>query len=203
MFKKFVIFGLGAAIGYASGYFLLKKKFKKIADEEIESMREYYEEKLKNGDEKALKKEEPKKQKEEYLTTNNLSELQELYSSKHNTDVDPGYYSSPYPFEEDSPTEGIAEEPYTITAEQFVNEKRNFEKTTLLYFEGNGVLCEDTERIIEDIDSSIGRQNLDKFGEFEEDVAYVRNERLGIDYEVLLQHETYKPPYPTGEPDIY
>lgn len=199
MFKKVIIFCVGAAAGYTAAYFLTKNKFQKIADEEINSMKEYYKSKPVHIEKQ--KKDLPKN--EEPIKTNNLSELQELYSSKHNDDLDPGYYSSPYPFEQDHPSDGIASDPYTITADQFVNEKRNYEKTTLLYFEGNGVLCEDSERIIEDIDSSIGRENLDKFGEFEEDVAYIRNERLGIDYEVLLQHATYKPPYPTEESDIY
>ena len=202
MLKNVIIFGVGAAIGSFAAYFYAKKKYQKIADEEINSMKEYYEIKK----EKKPIVEVKSFQKEDVIKTNSLSELQELYSSKHNADLDPGYYSSPYPFserEDDHPTDGSLEDPYTITADQFVNEKRNFEKETLLYFEGNGVLCEDTERIIEDIDSSIGRDNLDKFGEFEEDVMYIRNERLGIDYEVLLQHSTYKPPYPTEDSDIY
>lgn len=200
MLKNLIIFGVGVAIGFGAAYYIEKKKFQKIADDEINSMAEYYKQKS-NKEEK----EEKEPSKSQFTAkTNDLKDLAKMYQPEdENKDVDPGYYSNPYPFVDDHPTEGPQETPYSITPEQFTNEKRNFEKVTLFYFEGNDVLTDDMERTTESIEASIGRENLDKFGEFEEDVAYIRNDRLGIDYEVIRQHATYKPPYPNGEDDIY
>ena len=39
--------------------------------------------------------------------------------------------------------------------------------------------------------SEIGLDSLNHFGEYEEDVLYVRNERLRTDYEVLMDPRTY------------
>jgi len=217
LFKQCLIFGAGAAAGFVAAFLLTKKKYQKIAEEEIESMRDYFSEKSDASKDKtitdterasheALKNEMIReKEPEKRVRTDYRKIAAEYMETNRPDDAEKSWLENPYPdmINEDHPKDDApAENPYTITADQFVNEKRNFDKVTLLYFEENGVLCDDAERITEDIDQSIGSNNLDKFGEYEEDVAYIRNERLGIDYEVLLQHSTYKPPYPE-EDDVY
>ena len=77
---------------------------------------------------------------------------------------------------------------YSISPEQFTNEEPYYDKITLEYYT-DGILCEAlSEEIITDIPSAIGKDALNKFGEYEEDVVYVRNDKRGIDYEVIQQH---------------
>ena len=199
MYKNVFLLCFGVVIGGIVGYCYAKNKYEAIANEEIENMRQYFNEKS-NKPNKNIEK---KREKKFETKTDDLKNLADLYKPEDISDVDPGYYSNPYPFVEDHPDDGIQDRPYSITPDQFTNEKRNYEKITMYYFEGNDVLTDDMERMTEDINSSIGRENLDKFGEFEEDVAYIRNERLGIDYEVIRQHSTFKPPYMESEDDIY
>jgi len=80
---------------------------------------------------------------------------------------------------------GTSEHPYTISPEDFVNDHRDFDKITLMYY-SDGVLIEEMSReLITDIDATVGYDSLQKFGEFEEDVVYVRNERISTDFEII------------------
>ncbi len=89
------------------------------------------------------------------------------------------------------PSEGLADEPYTISPEDFVNDKPFFDKITLEYFTDDVLSNAISEEIVTDISGTIGRESLNKFGEYEEDVVYVRNEKLSTDYEVILQHRPF------------
>lgn len=88
------------------------------------------------------------------------------------------------------PKEGLSD-PYTISPDQFVNEQPFFDKITLEYYD-DGILCEEiSDEIIDDISGTIGMESLNKFGEYEEDVVYIRNERISTDYEVIRQHRPF------------
>jgi len=89
------------------------------------------------------------------------------------------------------PKEGAAEKPYTISPTQFVNEEPYFDKISLEYF-NDGILANAlSEEIIENVEYFIGADALDKFGEYEEDVVYVRNERISTDYEIIRQDRPF------------
>ena len=101
--------------------------------------------------------------------------------------------------ESESPSEGISDHPYVIHPEDFVNDRPFFDKITLEYYEDD-VLCNAiSEEIVTDIDRTIGRESLKHFGEYEEDVVYVRNDRTSTDYEVIYQHRPFA--YIPGEGD--
>lgn len=95
------------------------------------------------------------------------------------------------PIADEHPREGIEERPYTISQEEFIGGNRFFDKTTLNYYDDGILEDEITEEIIEDIDSVVGYDSLDKFGEYEDDVVFVRNERLSTDYEVVRQYRNF------------
>ena len=208
MMRDTVIFVAGAVIGGVAAYFYAKRKYEAICEEEIESMKEFYME-----PHAAPEKKEEEKVTQKYRISDEINRAKANYAQltqDYMEAPDPDdvaaseMVNNPYPFmADDSPREGIAEAPYVIAGEQFVNEKRNFDKITLMYYAGNGVLVDQTETVQQDIDEVIGRESLNHFGESEEDTLYVRNENLNCDYEVLYVPETYKPPYPTEEDDIY
>lgn len=97
------------------------------------------------------------------------------------------------------PSEGISDHPYVIHPEDFVNDRPFFDKITLEYYEDD-VLCNAiSEEIITDVDGTIGLESLKHFGEYEEDVVYVRNDKTSTDYEVIYQHRPFA--YIPGEDD--
>ena len=44
---------------------------------------------------------------------------------------------------------------------------------------------------IEDVDDVVGMESLTRFGEYEDDSVFVRNDRLRCDYEILMDERTY------------
>jgi hypothetical protein len=79
--------------------------------------------------------------------------------------------------------------PYVISPEDF-GEIEDYDQRTLFYYE-DGVLTDDEDNPIEDVDGVVGRGSLTHFGEYEDDSVHVRNERLRIDYEILREPNTY------------
>lgn len=94
-------------------------------------------------------------------------------------------------FVENYPKEGPAAAPYTISPTQFVNEEPYYDKITLEYYDDDVLANALSEEIIEDINAAIGLESLTKFGEYEDDVVYVRNENRSTDYEVIRQHRPF------------
>lgn len=137
------------------------------------------------------------KLKEDLLTSRNIIQKQNynLFSKPpHAKDIHNGIDENEdleVEYVEDYPKEGAAEVPYTISPDQFVNEEPYYDKITLEFFD-DGILANAvSEEIIEDINAVIGNEALTKFGEYEEDVVYVRNEKRSADYEVIRQYRPF------------
>lgn len=86
--------------------------------------------------------------------------------------------------------------PYIITFNEFMQYESdgNFqESSTVTYFEGDDTLMDDAEHIIPDPDSVINVKNLAFFGVGSEDpsIVYVRNEKIGIDFEIVKDERDY------------
>lgn len=84
-----------------------------------------------------------------------------------------------------------------ITSERFANEEPEFEKITLNFYEKDGVLADNYGDIV-DIEKSIGLKAVSYFELLHTDVVYIRNEKLKIDYEIVLEHEAYSEQYNEG-----
>jgi len=84
------------------------------------------------------------------------------------------------------------DEPYIITQEDFLACLKDYEQNTLTYYEGDGVLADDQDQSVEDINTTIGAKGF-KFGYLSEDpnVFYVRNDRLRMEFEVVRSPGKY------------
>lgn len=87
------------------------------------------------------------------------------------------YEASPY----------VRQDPYVITSEQYVDDEAGYEQITLTYYEGDGVFADKDDVIFDRARDSLGESNLSRFGEESQDenVVYVRNERIRRDFEVI------------------
>ena len=134
-----------------------------------------------------------------YLTRKKMREEKEAeiadvtayYGGLAKTNEDNRIVLSFEPIEEDHPRDDLPpeEKPYVITQKEYV-EEMDFGKETVVYYEKDDILTDmfDREILIED---TIGRDVLSHFNEDEEDTAYARNDKLGIDYEVILEHKSF------------
>ncbi|MBO7449425.1 MAG: hypothetical protein J6U54_03570 [Clostridiales bacterium] len=88
-----------------------------------------------------------------------------------------------YTAKEEEPKPG----PYQITPDEFGESKFN---VTFLYYD-DGVVTDEMGDIVEDVEEAIGTEFVNWFGEYEEDTAFVRNDKRHCDYEILREGRNY------------
>jgi hypothetical protein len=85
------------------------------------------------------------------------------------------------------------EAPYVITLAEFMNNEHNYEQDKLVYFQGDQILVDDRDEVVDNPDEIVGDDNVVKFGHFSGDpnLVYVRNDRLGHDFEITRHEGKY------------
>lgn len=171
-------FVVGLISGMAIAWYKLNDQYEKLANEELEARRETAAKERKATDKKEEKNVDTKKLHEKP----NIME----YAEKLNNE---GYvnYSDTEP-EDNRGREEPDDEPYVIPPD--IYDEGEYEKITLTYY-ADGVLADETDEEIENADKIVG-DFAEHFGEFEEDVVYVRNEMRGTDYEICKDNQTYE-----------
>lgn len=171
--SKITIFTVGAAIGSAITWKIMKDRYEQLVREDRDSIREYYERKY-SADKEEVLEEEP----------DDAQVAIEDYAAELNKNGYTNYSSVETKKEEDT-----VEKPYVITPDEF-GELYDYQTNSLIYF-ADGVITDDNYELIEDVDDIVGYDSLDHFGEYEEDSVFVRNDRLEADYEILLDPRKY------------
>lgn len=82
---------------------------------------------------------------------------------------------------------------YVISLEEFQEEQETYEKTTLTWYQKDGVLIDEDDTPIRDVNRTVGMYFKDHFGYKSEDphIVYVRNNRLQHDFEIVLKEGAY------------
>lgn len=177
---NFAMFMAGATVGSVATWLYLKKHYEQIAQEEIDSVKAVFAERknveyTSKPDTADIAKLKPdlvdyaaKLQKEGYV---NYTE----YSAKNN--------------DGEEKENSMPDEPYVISPEEF-GESDNYEQINLTYY-ADGVLADDNDEVMDDIESTVGEDFADHFGDYEDDSVHIRNDRLRCDYEILKDNRTY------------
>lgn len=182
MMNKVIIFTVGAAAGSLLTWKLLEEKYKRIADEEINSVIEHY----KNKDKK---KEENGELEiaEHYVEVDELDNVKREYAKKI-TDLQ---YADDDATVIQQPVEDVTA-PYVISPDEY-GETQYYDSKSLTYY-ADFVLADDEGEIICDPENLIG-DALAHFGDYEEDAVHVRNEYTECDYEILKTEKTFSEVY--------
>lgn len=96
------------------------------------------------------------------------------------------------------PHEPSDDVPFVIPLETFV-EDDDYEKDILIFYEEDGVLTDQFDHVLE-VNDILNDELLKRFGEEEEDMLYVRNNKFMTDYEIVLEHKS-SPPTALAEGD--
>lgn len=182
-------FIFGAASGSAAMWYYVKDKYEKIAQEEIEEVRDFYRSKDEAPGESKSSENETKEN-----VDLNIKELNAYKRLVKNVD-----YSTcskqektkndiPEPKKEDE-KKTDPDVPYVISPDEF-GEFDDYEKISLMFFSDHILTDEEFEKI-EDVDKIVGFDSLNHFGEYEDDSVYVRNDQLKCDYEILMDLRKY------------
>lgn len=177
--KDALIFIAGAGIGSLITYELLKDKYKKIADEEIKSVKEIY-----------ARDYEPKVKT--LIKDNNQNEnipakekVEEAKNESSQEDDEPVEFPVE-PFEEK-----IA--PYPISSLEF-GEYNDYNRESYVYCTEDNALVDVDGSIVDEVEEKIG-DCLNRFTDIiteydEDDDLYVRNENNKTDYEIIKTETT-------------
>lgn len=167
MSKGYIVlaFTLGAAVGSFVTWKLVKTKYEEIARQEVEEVRAVYEKK------KKAEKEEKKAKKEYDDLIDKYAPVPEVLNTEG----------------KEGPNE--MDEPYVISPAEF-GDQDGYETESLTYY-ADGVLTDEYDEPIEDVDDIVGLESLDHFGEYEDDSVFVRNDGRRTDYEILLDTRRY------------
>ena len=184
--KNLLYFVTGAAIGSVVTWKLIEKKYKDLADEEIESVKETFKNRKqikindKETSEKFITKYKDSKDNIEDIVSN------EKYNIENKEEVDD---ECNYTIDVDEGVEFV--NPHIITPEEF-GEYNEYKIKTLIYYADNVLTDEDDNPITSlEMEEMIGIDALDHFGEYENDSVYVRDENNEIDYEILRSEKMF------------
>lgn len=89
---------------------------------------------------------------------------------------------------DESPSEDdYSAPPYGISDEDYVHSNRNYEKETLIYYAGDDVFADECVTFIDNASLLVGEKWRMEVGKYEENVAYIRNDRIKKDYEIIVE----------------
>ena len=181
--NNFLMLAIGAAIGSVVTWKFLKEKYELIAKEEIESVKAEYSLWKDEEDEKRISEDLKLDEDDEENTSGVPSSLAAEYAKiiKEN-----GYEN------EEKEDDDEVSKPVVISPEDLYDV--DYPVVTLIYY-ADGVLTDDNDNIIEDIDDIVGEESLNTFGEYEDDAVYVRNDRTKCNYEILRDYDRFEDKY--------
>lgn len=166
---------LGAGVGAGVAWYLAKKKYRQIADAEIEDVKSRFTIPKEPVDNFMTPPEEPTEPESEKVPVNYESNSED-----------------PEPKPKKKKTTKKKKEPdtfYVIRPEDFDMEE-NYATSTWTYWQ-DGVVTNEDDNPVPDWEDFIGADIGLHFGEYEEDAVYIRNDAQMCDYEVLLEYRKY------------
>ena len=183
-FKCTIAFVLGAAAGSVVALKFLEAKYERIAQEEIDSVKEVF------------ARREKRDEHEEIFENNVVKESSKKNSEKEVINYNEKITSNGYTNYSDISNTGkkedereIVDRPYVISPSEF-GELDDYEVLSLTYYKDH-VLTDEDDDIVENIENVVGFDSLTRFGEYEDDSVFVRNDRLKCDYEILYDTRNY------------
>lgn len=173
----FVLFVTGITFGSILTYGITSKKisekYEKIAREDIDSVKRKFHERKTGRD----------------ITKKNEFKESDVDMSEVEIITHENGYMNYSDISKPDASDDTPQKPFVIPPDEF-GEMEEYDQISLRYYSDH-VLVDDANEMIEDIESIVGEESLDHFGEYEEDSVFVRNSRLKCDYEILYDQEEF------------
>ena len=193
MNKSAVSFIFGVAVGAAGTWFVLKKKYEIIAQEEIDSVKEVFSRSYTpitpetNND---ISEDKPVEEKAKAAADKpNIME----YATKLKKEGYVDYSNNGKDEEEEKETIIVNEDIEVISPDDFGTSDNEYELITLTYFRDDVLVDDaDNELTFREIEAMVGEDFADHFGEYEEDSVYIRNHARRTEYEILKDNRTFE-----------
>lgn len=200
------VFAAGAAIGSAVTWKILKDKYERMIQAEIESFKESYMACMDSitsstDDDSDESDEERPEDDPRQIKWEDLEDLCDEDEDDEDADEEAEYQAyeadrAAYLALANTYKKGGPEEvekdvvkPYVIAPYDF-GELDGYSQIELTYY-ADDILEDDEYNIVNDRDRLIGAGSLFTFGEYEDDAVFVRNEYLRTDFQILKDYRTY------------
>lgn len=180
-----LMFAGGAAIGSILTWQLVKDAYRKLAEEEIASVKEHYRKRYEGPQQSEPTKGET--DKSAYLTKREMTQEEKETVTQY-ADLTKSYISS-----ENEQEVEYDSEPYVIKPELF-GELPDYNAVSLTYY-ADGVLADDEGNVVTDADDVVGKDFADHIGDYEPDAVHIRNDWNQCDYEILSVFDRYEDIY--------
>lgn len=199
--------GVGVSAGFALGYRMGQKLVWSMVDETIEeelgTMRKRYQalqEEMADApkpDPEDLLRDYGDPARGEPVITTTPVEPRSVFDEEPPEDVGPEQWNQNH-----EEAQRTADVPYVISIDEFTQPPPEYDRMSVTWFEGDDTLIDGRDIPIDDMDTLVGIDNLEKFGHGSENphTVYVRNEELKLDIEVtksegtLAEHVGVSPP---------
>jgi hypothetical protein len=182
-YKVIFAFCAGAAVGFAASWKLNEAKFRKIAQEEIDDVKERF----------TVRKPEPDVKEKEVepccIHDEKGEPVEDLTVSEKKRY---GMLTDEYLSDEDEKKGGgiMIEKPYVISKDDF-GELDGYDVIDLTYYNDDVLAYDIDDEIIDDVEKRVGYDCFKHFGEFDEDTVYVRNDLYQNDYRITCDDRNY------------
>lgn len=197
MSKNALYFVAGAAVGALGAWYFAKKKYEKIAQDEIQSVTDAFSERLdklaRNSMDDPSIRPTPEELEREATKPGdrNIIDYAAVLSKQGYTDY------TKFSKDEEEPTEtedseisvDTAAGPVIICPDDY-GEIPEYEQLSWIYF-ADRVLTDDDYSLITNYEKWIGDGALQHFGEYEDDAIHVRNDKLKCYIEVVIDSRLY------------
>lgn len=197
MSKNALYFVTGAAVGALGAWYFAKKKYEKIAQDEIQSVTDAFSERLdklaRNSMDDPSIRPTPEELEREATKPGdrNIIDYAAVLSKQGYTD-----YTKFSKDEEEPPktedseiSDDTADGPVIICPDDY-GEIPGYEQLSWIYF-ADHVLTDDDYSLITNYKKWIGDGALQHFGEYEDDAIHVRNDKLKCYIEVVIDSRLY------------
>ena len=187
-----LLFTAGVAVGSLVTWRYFKSKYE-VVEDEVEEKTEEAEGETEERDPEVLEskmscKKPPLKEYVKMVETNGYApktHMEEVEEEIANGEDDENVY-----------------EPFIIRPDEY-GELHAYETLSLNYY-ADGVLTDELDNPIEDVESLVPADFADHFGEYDDNVVHVRNDNLECDYEILRDLRKFTDvvgeyPYPTED----
>lgn len=186
-----VVFTAGAAVGSVVTWKLVKTKYERIAQEEIDSVKEAFARMDRDCDyaeEEDVENDVTPDRVISHATTPSTKPSLAEYAKRLNSE---GYTDYSATNIEQKGGSAMPDEHHIIPPDEYGDEA-DYSLVELRYYP-DGILTDSWGNVISDDEAEdmIGLDSLNHFGEYEEDSVHVRNDRLKVDYEILAELRNY------------
>lgn len=192
----FIAFIMGATAGAVATWRYTKQKYERIAQEEIDSVKEVFSRRESDRKGELTVKTAAEGLKDSDKPSIGDVALVDVYSmhphsaiAEYAAILQKTGYTDYAGTKNQEKKETLLEAPCVIRPEEFGDDEE-YECISLTYF-ADKILADENDEIIEDAESVVGFESLSHFGEFEDDSVYVKNTAKKCYYEILLDERNY------------